>query len=111
MDGATKASFEYIRVGADFDQIIDNYRALIDLKMRGGARPRTKIAILCALQTGNLDDFRGMFKLVQSMPGLDSFDLVPVFDFDPEGQSFAALIPLRENVLAVTVDVVPPPMK
>jgi radical SAM protein with 4Fe4S-binding SPASM domain len=101
VDGATKESFEYVRVDGDFEEITANYRALLELRNRGKTRPGTKIAILCALQKGNLFDFRAMFKLVQSMPGLDSFDLVPVFDYDLEGASFAYLIPTPEDVQAV----------
>lgn len=100
LDGATKESFEYIRIDGDFDKIVGNYRALLALKKEGKARPGTKIAILCALQKGNLFDFRPMYELIASMPDLDSFDLVPVFDYDESGSSFAYLIPSPEDVTA-----------
>ena len=99
IDGATKESYEYVRVLGNFEEVVEHYRKLLDLRSQGKTRPGTKIAILCALQKANLFDYRAMYQLVQSMPGLDSFDLVPVFDFDLEGGKFSYLIPSREEVL------------
>jgi radical SAM protein with 4Fe4S-binding SPASM domain len=98
IDGATKESYEYVRVLGDFEEIVEHYRKLLDRRSHGKTRPGTKIAIMCALQKANLHDYRDMYWLVQSMPGLDSFDLVPVFDYDPEGGKFADLIPSPAEV-------------
>ena len=98
IDGATKESFEYIRVRGDFEKIVANYRQLLQLRNEGKTRPGTKMRILCALQKRNLFDYREMFALVRSMPKLDSFDLVPVFDYDPEGSAFSHLVPTRADV-------------
>jgi sulfatase maturation enzyme AslB (radical SAM superfamily) len=99
IDGATKESFEYIRVDGDFETIIGNYRQIVDYQRRGMVRPGTKIRILCALQKRNLFDFKEMFRLVQSMPGIDGFNLVPVFNYDADGSTFAHLIPSAGEVL------------
>ena len=101
LDGARKESFEFVRILGDFDQITGNYRALLDLRRTGQARPGTRIQILCALQKGNLHDYRQMYALRRSLEGVDSFGLVPVFDYDREGRTFAALVPTREDVLAL----------
>ena len=98
IDGATKESYEYVRVLGDFEEIVEHYRKLLDLRAHGKTRPGTKIAIQCVLQKANLQDYRDMYRLVQSMPELDSFDLVPIFTYGLEGGKFAYLIPSREEV-------------
>jgi radical SAM protein with 4Fe4S-binding SPASM domain len=98
IDGATKESFEYIRVRGDFERIVANYRAILTRRNEGRARPGTKMRILCALQKRNLFEYREMYALVRSMPQLDAFELVPVFDYDAEGTAFAELVPTRAEV-------------
>ena len=98
IDGGTKESFEHIRVRGDFARIVDNYRAILARRNGGRSRRGTKMRILCALQKKNLFEYREMYALVRSMPGLDAFELVPVFDYDAEGAAFAALVPAREDV-------------
>ncbi len=104
IDGATKASFEAIRVDGDFDAIVRNYRGIVEMQREGRARAETRIRILCALQRGNLRDFRAMHQLVRSMPGIASFELVPVFDYDESGGKFAELIPSADEVRAVRAE-------
>jgi radical SAM protein with 4Fe4S-binding SPASM domain len=101
IDGATKESFEQIRVRGDFARIVANYRSILDRRNAGAGPPGVKMRILCALQKKNLFDYREMFALVRSMPGLDAFELVPVFDYDAEGTAFVELVPSREDVLAL----------
>ncbi|MGE0406766.1 MAG: radical SAM/SPASM domain-containing protein [Candidatus Korobacteraceae bacterium] len=101
IDGATRESFEYVRVRGDFNQIIANYHALLERWSEGNARPNTRIQVLCALQKANLGDFRQMYVLKKSMPEVHSFNLAPVFDYDTEGGTFRQLIPTREDVLKV----------
>jgi MoaA/NifB/PqqE/SkfB family radical SAM enzyme len=50
LDGATKETYEQIRVGADFDKVIANARRLIRLKKElGKKRPEVKInAVVCS---------------------------------------------------------------
>ena len=76
IDGATKESFEAIRKGSDFGKIVGNYRAICALRAEGKARPNTIIRVLCALQRGNLHDYRAMYGLIKSLKGIDSFGLV-----------------------------------
>jgi MoaA/NifB/PqqE/SkfB family radical SAM enzyme len=49
LDGATKDTYEHIRVGANFDKVIDNVRGLLDMKRRLGKRlPEVKInSVIC----------------------------------------------------------------
>jgi radical SAM protein with 4Fe4S-binding SPASM domain len=97
IDGATKESFEAIRKLGDFDKIIDNYRAICTLRADGKTRPQTIIRVLCALQRGNLHDYRAMYRLIKTLPGIDSFGLVPV----SYGSANAAQIPNRDEILAL----------
>ena len=78
IDGATKESFEAIRRLGDFDRIIENYRAICAMRADGKTRPHTVIRVLCALQRGNMHDYRAMYRLLGTLRGIDSFGLVPV---------------------------------
>jgi radical SAM protein with 4Fe4S-binding SPASM domain len=98
VDGATKESFEAIRVLSNFDQVIGNYRAISALKAEGKTRAGTTIRILCALQRGNMRDFRAMYLLWKSLPGNPIFNLVPVFDFDPDGRAYQSVVPSKNEV-------------
>ena len=97
IDGATKRTFEAIRKQGRFEDIIRGYAEFLDLR-REGARPDTRVQILCVLQKGNLHEFREMYRLLQEMDGVDDFALVPVFDYDEAAGSFASLIPTRAEV-------------
>ena len=97
LDGATKQSFEAIRKQGDFEKIVDNYRAICALRAEGRTRPHTVIRILCALQRGNLHDYRAMYRLIGTMRGLDSFGLVPV----SHGGPHALQAPSKDEVLAL----------
>jgi radical SAM protein with 4Fe4S-binding SPASM domain len=105
IDGAGKDSFEYVRVLGNFEQVITNYRALLRRRSDAGARPNTQVQVLCALQRANLRDYQPMYELKKSMPGVDSFSLVPVFDYDAEGHRFAGLIPTRDDVLRLHAEI------
>ena len=105
IDGAGKDSYENLRVLGTFDQVIANYRALLELRNQGKTRRTAQVQILCALQKANLRDFRPMYELKKSMPGVDWFSLVPIFDYDAEGHAFAGLIPARQDVLALHAEI------
>ena len=100
IDGATKESFEAIRKLGDFDRIIENYRAICTLRADGKTRPQTIIRVLCALQRGNLHDYRAMYRLIKTLPGIDSFGLVPV----SYGGANTAQIPSQHEVLALHLE-------
>jgi radical SAM protein with 4Fe4S-binding SPASM domain len=105
IDGAGKDSYEYVRVLGNFDQVITNYRAILQRRNDGKTRRNTRVQVLCALQKANLRDFRPMYELKKSMPGVDSFSLVPVFDYDADGHAFAGLIPTRQDVQEVHAEI------
>jgi radical SAM protein with 4Fe4S-binding SPASM domain len=100
IDGATKASFETIRKLGDFERIVSNVKSLIERRQREG-KPRGDLKVLFALQKDNLFDFKEAFELVESLKGIDQFNLVPVFDYNPEGDCFRRLIPTAEDVKAL----------
>lgn len=97
IDGATKESFEAIRKLGDFDKIVDNYRAICALRADGKTRPHTIIRVLCALQRGNLHDYRAMYRLIKTLRGIDSFGLVPV----SYGGIHSPQAPGKDEVLAL----------
>jgi radical SAM protein with 4Fe4S-binding SPASM domain len=105
IDGAGKDSYEYVRVLGNFDQVISNYRAILQRRNDGRTRRNTCVHVLCALQKANLRDFRPMYELKKSMPGVDSFNLVPIFDYDADRHAFAGLIPTRQDVLALHAEI------
>lgn len=77
IDGATKTSYEQIRVLGNFDQSLRNYQDLLQLRLDGKTRPNTRIQILYVLQKSNLYDFRHMCELRKSLPGIHSLNIVP----------------------------------
>ncbi|MBZ0271146.1 radical SAM protein [bacterium] len=59
LDGASKNTYEAIRVGADFDRVMDNTRQLLEIKRELGVRkPVVTLQILAMPQTKDeLDEF------------------------------------------------------
>src|SRR5262249_22228840 len=53
--------------------------------------------VYCALQRGNLHDYRAMYQLTKTLRGIDSFGLVPV----SYGGANAAQIPGKDEVAAL----------
>jgi len=59
MDGATKETFEAVRVGADFEQVVENVRRIMKIKKEVGTRrPAITLQILAMPRTaGEIDAF------------------------------------------------------
>jgi radical SAM protein with 4Fe4S-binding SPASM domain len=100
IDGATKESFEAIRRLGDFDKIVENYRAICAMRADGQTRPHTVIRVLCALQRGNMHDYREMYRLLGSLRGIDSFGLVPVSG----GSANTAQVPDQDELMTLHRD-------
>jgi len=98
IDGATSTSFEHIRVNSSFEQVMKNYKAITDMQLQGRSRKRSAIRVLCTFQRTNLHDYRPMFKLIKSLHLLDNFSLVPVMNYEPDGESFNNVIPTEKEV-------------
>src|SRR5260370_2010312 len=96
IDGATKEAFESVRVLANFDNIIANFRKLLERRAAGEGRSGA-IRVLCALQKANLFDFKKMYELIKVSLRLE-FNLTPVYDYEPGGTIYADLIPSPEEV-------------
>lgn len=99
IDGAKKETFEFVRVLGDFDQVIANYQMLLKKRKNGETRKDSKIYVLCVLQKANIHDYRDMYILLKSMEGIDGFNLIPVFDYDPDGNAFSQLVPTADDVV------------
>jgi len=80
LDGATKETFEAIRVGADFDKVVANTRRLIELKREmGKKRPEVKINSVVA--TSNYHEMPGIVEIAHDLGvGMVSFVNVIVFE-------------------------------
>lgn len=98
IDGASRETFEEIRKAGNFSDVLANFRAICQRRAEGKSRRGTTIGIECALQRQNLFEFREMYALYSGLPNVDSFGLVPVFNFDPEGKTFADIMPSVDEV-------------
>jgi MoaA/NifB/PqqE/SkfB family radical SAM enzyme len=80
LDGATKETFESIRIGADFDKVIANTRRLIELKRElGTKRPEVKINTVVA--TSNYHEMPGVVEIAHDLGvGMVSYVNVIVFE-------------------------------
>jgi MoaA/NifB/PqqE/SkfB family radical SAM enzyme len=63
IDGATKATYESIRVGADFDVVLDNITRFADLT----GDPGTKLSFAHCLMTSNWHEFADLLLLAESI--------------------------------------------
>jgi radical SAM protein with 4Fe4S-binding SPASM domain len=98
IDGATKDTFEAIRKVSDFEDVIANFRSLCERRLEGKLNRGSTIGIECALQRQNLYEFHEMYALYSGLPKVDTFDLVPVYDYEPEGSTFSGIIPSMDEV-------------
>lgn len=64
IDGATKNTFEEVRVGLDFDQVVENAKYLMDLKRKTGSRtPEITVTIINMDETHHeIDDFKNCWE-------------------------------------------------
>jgi MoaA/NifB/PqqE/SkfB family radical SAM enzyme len=80
MDGATKHTYEQIRVGANFDKVIANARRLIQIKRElGERRPEVKINTVVCLT--NYHELPGIVELASDI-GIGMVQFVNVITFD-----------------------------
>lgn len=104
IDGATKESFEQTRKQSNFEDVINNYYALDSCKAEGKARENTAIHILCALQKNNLHDYASMYDLYRRFRTVNTFSLVPVFNFGND-DSIERLIPSQDEIYRLHRDI------
>jgi len=67
-DGATKETYEPIRVGAKFESVIENFKRLVEL--RDELKAKTKVHMFFVLQRSNLYDLPKFVKLANDI-GVD----------------------------------------
>jgi MoaA/NifB/PqqE/SkfB family radical SAM enzyme len=80
LDGATKQTYEQIRVGANFDKVIANTRRLIQIKRElGKRRPEVKINTVVCLT--NYHELPGIVELAKNL-GIGMVQFVNVITFD-----------------------------
>jgi MoaA/NifB/PqqE/SkfB family radical SAM enzyme len=80
LDGATKQTYEQIRVGANFDKVIANARRLIQIKHEfGERRPEVKINTVVCLN--NYRELPGIVELASDI-GIGMVQFVNVITFD-----------------------------
>lgn len=64
MDGATKATFERIRVGANFEQVVENIRNLMRVV---GRRKRPEVSVWFVARQDNLGELPALVRLVRTL--------------------------------------------
>jgi MoaA/NifB/PqqE/SkfB family radical SAM enzyme len=80
LDGASKQTYEQIRVGANFDKVISNSRRLLELKrVMGKKRPEVKINTVVCLT--NYHELPALVELAHDM-GVGMVQFVNVITFD-----------------------------
>jgi len=80
LDGATKDTYERIRVGANFDKIIANTRRLIEIKREMG-RKHPEVKINTVVSSSNYYELPGIVELAHELGvGMVQFVNVIVFD-------------------------------
>jgi len=80
LDGATKQTYEKIRVGANFDKVIENARGLMRIKRETGKRrPEVKINTVVCLT--NYNELPGIVELAHEM-GVGMVQFVNVMTFE-----------------------------
>jgi MoaA/NifB/PqqE/SkfB family radical SAM enzyme len=96
LDGATKETYEQIRVGANFEKMVSNARRLIEIKRRLGKKsPEVKInTVVCA---ANYQELPAIVELAQDL-GVGMVQFVNVILFDDTANLDTA--PLQSEVRA-----------
>jgi radical SAM protein with 4Fe4S-binding SPASM domain len=78
IDAVTKETYEKIRVGADFEQVVTGIKELIQTKQRTGATT-PKVQISCCVQAKNYSEVIKQKKIFyQLFKGVDTISLAPV---------------------------------
>ncbi|HPB31493.1 MAG TPA: radical SAM protein [Candidatus Sumerlaeota bacterium] len=85
MDGATKKTFDSIRVGADFDRVTQSLRHLHDMKIRRNT-PFPIINFLVCVLKENQHELPAIIDLASSL-GVLKVDFQTVFPFTHEGRN------------------------
>ncbi len=94
LHGATASSFNSLTNSLKFNDCVINFEKLIS-KIN---QKKTSIHILCVLQSKNLEEYDYMFNYLEKWKLLNSFNLVPVFDFKVNQEIIPSDIQIK-NVL------------
>ena len=105
IDGATRESFEKIRVRARVDRELANFKDLARRRAEGQGREGTVIQgregtvirVLFVVQRASLDDHEALFELMKDLPGVE-VQLTPVYDFTGEEDEPDEAVPSAEEV-------------
>jgi radical SAM protein with 4Fe4S-binding SPASM domain len=72
IDGATKETFESIRIGANFEKVIENLEKF--MKLRGKSKKPEMVILFCAMRE-NIAELPGVVRLARSL-GIDAIDVL-----------------------------------
>jgi radical SAM protein with 4Fe4S-binding SPASM domain len=87
--GASKSVFELISRNSNFEKCMSALRQFLsDMDPK-----KVKVRILCALQAKNLGEYKKMFALLVDLGLLDSFCLIPVYDYCCNSDEDTRIIP------------------
>lgn len=93
LDGASKKTYESIRKGANFEQVINNLKKMI--KYRNESESKTKIHVFFVLQNKNLDELIEIIKLCNEI-GIDALNGTVVISFGNAKNKKLRKIPLEK---------------
>lgn len=82
LDGATKKTYEQIRIGSQFEKVISGIKALIREKRR--RKSPLKIHLAMVVQTGNVHELNDLIKLGERL-GVDKINPTPIVEYDIRG--------------------------
>ncbi len=74
VDGARPETYERIRVGADFKEVMDNIRLVVHLREELPAPQRPRLVMATVLMRQNLDELVGLVDLAHDL-GLDGLEI------------------------------------
>ncbi|MCK6572211.1 radical SAM protein [Myxococcota bacterium] len=103
-DGATAATFERFRVGASFDAVCANVRALVQRLRRVRSR-RPIVALQMTLMRDNVDELPALVRLASQL-GVDRVKAYHLFSFNEATREQSLMVDLRhyeEHVLPTTL--------
>ena len=98
LDGATKQTFESIRIGADFDKVIANTRRLIEMR-RELRRKRPEVKINSVVTTSNYREMPGIVEIAHDLGvGMVSFVNVIIFEVTHQLGTSSVRNPLDDQI-------------
>lgn len=86
VDGASKGTYESIRVGADFDEVVRNIRMVVGVRKQLRRSDRPRLVMCAVLMHRNVHELDDLVRMAHGL-GLDRLDVAHVTVLVPELES------------------------